>query len=157
MHEGARDGSLNFLIRSATKNDLEDLTRLENLVYKEETFSSKQVNYLLLKAKSMVLVSISGDKLVGSMIILLRKHIRNARIYSLNVDPEYRRRGIASSLINYASTGLKEDGFENITLEVGINNSAAQALYRSKGFVFNKMLYNYYSNGDHALHLIKKL
>lgn len=157
MREGASDGSLNPNIRPATKYDLESLYNLEDICYKEETFPRKRVKYLLLKAKSKVFISIIDDKTIGSMIILLRKHIFNARIYSLNVHPEYRRKGIASSLMDHALDILRENGYKKVTLEVGINNMAAQNLYRSKNFAVDKILYNYYRNGDDALHLIRNL
>jgi ribosomal-protein-alanine N-acetyltransferase len=96
-------------------------------------------------------------KLIGSIIVLLRYHILNARIYSLNVHPAYRRAGVANLLMNTATEILKEKGFKNITLEVGINNNAAQNLYMSKGFTKDKILYNYYKNGDDAFHLVRKL
>jgi ribosomal protein S18 acetylase RimI-like enzyme len=130
---------------------------LENICFKEETFHIRQLKYLLLKAKSLVLVAENEGNIIASMIILLRKHILNARIYSLNVHPEYRRMGIASSLMDFASDIIGKKGFDNITLETGINNTAAQNLYRSKGFQVDKKLSSYYSNGDDAFHLIRKL
>jgi len=144
-------------IRQAKKDDLDALLSLENICFKEETFHMGQLKYLLLKAKSIVLVAEIEGNIIGSMIILLRKHISNARIYSLNVHPEYRRIGIASSLMDFASEIIEKKGFDNITLETGINNTAAQNLYRSKGFHVDKILSLYYTNGDDALHFIRKL
>ncbi|MFA4934402.1 MAG: N-acetyltransferase [Candidatus Methanoperedens sp.] len=168
MREGARDCSLkNFKkvlskrrephIRAAEKEDFAAIVGLEEICFKEETFPKKQLRYLLFKAKSIVLVAALEGKLIGSMIILLRAHISNARIYSLNVHPEYRRIGIASLLMDTALEFLKERGFKKITLEVGVNNKAARNLYRSKGFLADKILYKYYKNGDDALHLVLKL
>jgi ribosomal-protein-alanine N-acetyltransferase len=144
-------------IRQASKDDLGDLLNLENICFKEETFQTRQLKYLILKAKSIVLVAEIEGNIIGSMIILLRKHILNARVYSLNVHPEFRRMGIASSLMDFASDLIERKGFNNITLETGITNTAAQNLYRSKGFHVDKKLSYYYSNGDDAFHLIKKL
>jgi ribosomal-protein-alanine N-acetyltransferase len=95
--------------------------------------------------------------ITGSIIVLLRRNIGNARIYSLNVHPEYRRRGIASMLMDSSEKLLREKGFKNITLEVGVNNKPAQSLYHSKGFVMDKTLKGYYRDGGDAYHLIKKL
>ncbi|MFZ2412449.1 MAG: GNAT family N-acetyltransferase, partial [Candidatus Methanoperedens sp.] len=144
-------------IRIAKKDELDALLSLEEICFKEETFHKNQLRYLLFKAKSIVQVAEIEGKLIGSMIILLRAHISNARIYSLNVHPEYRRTGIASLLMDTALKVLKERGFKKITLEVGVNNKAAQNLYISKGFLADKILYKYYKNGDDALHLIRKL
>jgi len=153
MRKGACGSSLKPYIRQAEKYDLDALFRLENVCFKEETFHMRQLRYLLLKAKSIVLVAQIEENIIGSMIILLRKHILNARIYSLNVHPEYRRMGIASSLMDFASYLIEKKGYDNITLETGITNTAAQNLYRSKGFHVDKNLSNYYSNGDDAFHL----
>ena len=157
MRKGARDGSLNPRIRFASKDDLDALLDLENICFKEETFHREQLKYLLSKARSIVLVAEVDGNIIGSILILLRERILNARIYSLNVHPGYRRLGIASSLIDYAFDILKDKGYKFITLEVGINNRIAQSLYRSKDFIMDKKLPGYYKNGDDALHLIKRL
>ncbi len=157
MREVARDSSLRPHVRKAVEHDLLSLLALENICFKEETFHKRQLEYLLFKAKSLVLVASSDGNIVGSMIILLRRSIANARVYSLNVHPDYRGRGFASSLMDTAIKLLKKKGFKNITLEVGINNQAALNLYISKGFTVDKKLKNYYKNGDDALHLIKRL
>jgi ribosomal-protein-alanine N-acetyltransferase len=157
MRKGTCDSSLKPHIRHAVKDDLDALLSLENICFKEETFHARQIKYLLLKAKSIILVAEIEGNIIGSMIILLRKHILNARIYSLNVHPGYRRMGIASSLMDLASELIRKKGYDNITLETGITNTAAQSLYRSKGFQVDKKLSNYYSSGDDAFHLIRKL
>ena len=156
MRKGACDGSVKWHIRWATKEDLDSLLGLEQICYKEETFHRKQLKYLLLKARSIVLVAEIGGNIVGSIIILLRERILNARIYSLNVHPEHRRKGIAGSLMDTALDILEEKGYDNVTLEVGINNRIAQDLYSSKDFIVDKELPHYYKNGDDALHLKRK-
>ncbi|MDP2767456.1 MAG: N-acetyltransferase [Candidatus Methanoperedens sp.] len=168
MRKGARDGSLkNFKkvlskrgephIRKVRKEDFAALLSIEEMCFKEETFNKKQLRYILFKAKSAVMVAVLEDKIIGSIIILLRNHISNARIYSLNVHPAHRRAGVASLLMDAALKFLKEKGYKKITLEVGFNNKAAQNLYRSKGFIVDKILYNYYKNGDDAFHVFRKL
>jgi ribosomal-protein-alanine N-acetyltransferase len=144
-------------IREAKKEDFSALLSLEEICFKEETFHKEQLRYLLLKAKSAVFVAELDDKLIGSIIILLRNHISSARVYSLNVHPAYRRAGVASSLMDSALRFLKERMFKKVTLEAGIKNTAAQNLYRSKGFIVDKILHNYYKNGDDAFHLAREL
>jgi ribosomal protein S18 acetylase RimI-like enzyme len=156
VRKGARDRPLKPVIRAAKKEDFDALFELEEICFKEEKFHRNQLKYLLLKARSVVLVA--DDKgIIGSILVLLRENIRNARIYSLNVHPARRRLGIASLLMDKAMELLKEKGVNKITLEVGVNNKPAQNLYASKGFVVDNKLYNYYKNGDDALHLSRKL
>jgi len=144
-------------IRLAKKEDFEALLALEKICFKEENFHKKQLKYLLQRAKSIALVAEIEDKLIGSLIILLRSHILNARIYSLDVHPAFRRQGLASLLMDTVLGLLKEKGFKKITLEVGVNNIAARNLYRSKGFIVDKTLHNYYKNGNDAFHLVREL
>ncbi|GFO96417.1 acetyltransferase [groundwater metagenome] len=157
MRKVARGSSLKPRIRPAKKEDMPAILGLEKICFKEETFHKKRIEYLLLKAKSLFLVaSVEGD-IVGSIIILLRKHISNARIYSLNVHPSCRRIGIGSSLMEHSEKLLTKMGYRNFTLEAGVNNIAAQNLYTSKGFSVDRKIKKYYKNGDDALRFIKKL
>lgn len=156
MRKGARDRSLKPVICIAKKEELGALFYLEKICFKEEKFHWKQLKYLLLKARSVVLVAGDGG-IIGSIIVLLRENIHHARIYSLNVHPAHRRGGIASLLMDKAMELLKEKRVNKVTLEVGVNNKPAQNLYASKGFIVDKKLYNYYKNGDDALHLSRKL
>jgi ribosomal-protein-alanine N-acetyltransferase len=144
-------------IRKAIKEDLDALLHLEEICFKEERFNRKQLGYLLNKAKSYVVVASIRDTIVGSIIILLKHKIRSARVYSLNVHPEYRRISVASLLMDSSLGFLKNGGFKNVTLETGINNRAALCLYLARGFSVDNLLKHYYENGGDALHLIKKL
>lgn len=157
MRKVESGSSLKPFIRPANKEDLPAILELEKICFKEETFHKKQIEYLLRKARSLFLVaSVEGD-IVGSIIILLRKHISNARIYSLNVHPSYRRIGIGSSLMDHSENLLINMGYRNFTLEAGVNNIAARNLYISKGFSVERRMEKYYKNGDDAFRFIKKL
>ena len=71
MREGARDCSLKQRIRLATREDLDALLSLENICFKEETFPGRQLQYLLLKAKSMVLVTEIESNIIGAAIFVI--------------------------------------------------------------------------------------
>jgi ribosomal-protein-alanine N-acetyltransferase len=157
MRKVARGSALNMRIRLANKEDLPMLLELEKICIKEEKFHEKQWMYLLSKAKSLVLVALIDKNIIGSVVILLRKRISNARIYILNVHPAFRRRGIGGSLVDTALKFLKEKGFDKVTIETGINNQAALNLYMSKGFLVDKILKKYYKTGEDAKHLVLML
>jgi ribosomal protein S18 acetylase RimI-like enzyme len=157
MRKVPRGSSLKLRIRPAKKEDLPAILELEKICFKEETFHKRQIEYLLLKARSLVLVASLEGNIVGSIIILLRKHISNARIYSLNVQPSYRRKGIGSLLIDQSENLLAKMGYRNLTLEAGVNNIAARNLYTLNGFSVIRKIEKYYKNGDDALRFIKKL
>ncbi len=52
----------------------------------------------------------------------------------LYIDPQARRRGVATRLIGYARDFLRERGDEAIVLETAPDNAAAKALYEGTGF-----------------------
>jgi ribosomal protein S18 acetylase RimI-like enzyme len=55
-------------------------------------------------------------------------------IQFLYVMPSHRNQGIGTALANYAEVWAKEEGFEQITLRVFVNNLPAMKLYRKLGF-----------------------
>jgi ribosomal protein S18 acetylase RimI-like enzyme len=55
-------------------------------------------------------------------------------IQFLYVMPSHRNQGIGTALANYAEAWAKEEGFEQITLRVFVNNLPAMKLYRKLGF-----------------------
>jgi [ribosomal protein S18]-alanine N-acetyltransferase len=154
MRQIKSDSSLKPEISLAKKEDLPALIELDKMCMKEEEFNKKQWEYLLLKAKSLVFIASIDGNIIGSMVILLRKHIANARIYILNVHPAYRRAGIGKLLMDTSLKFLKDRGYRKITIETGINNQASINLYMSKGFKIDKILKKYYKSGEDAKHLV---
>ncbi len=65
--------------------------------------------------------------------------------------------GVGGMLMDKSEKILKKTGYENVTLETGVKNIAAQKLYASKGFSISRKLEKYYKNGDYALRFIKRL
>ncbi len=56
-------------------------------------------------------------------------------LQDVQVRPEQRRRGVASAVTSVAEENALSLGFDTLRLEVSEGNTAAQALYRSCGFV----------------------
>jgi GNAT superfamily N-acetyltransferase len=57
----------------------------------------------------------------------------------LIVLPDYRARGIASSLVEFVIQGARKQGVLRLTLLTDLQNERAQALYRRLGFVDSPM------------------
>jgi len=67
-------------------------------------------------------------------------------IHDLIVTKMYRRKGIASALLEHIAGEAKSRGFCKITLEVRADNAAALTLYENQGF----------SPGPHPMYFITK-
>ena len=71
------------------------------------------------------------------------------------VNNNYRRKGVASKLLEYLIDYCKEKSISNITLEVNENNIAAINLYKKYGFETAATRKNYYKEEDGLL-MIRK-
>jgi ribosomal protein S18 acetylase RimI-like enzyme len=73
---------------------------------------------------------------VGAVTLALREGatVTIPVIHWLLVDPAYRRRGIARSLLNHLETAAWESGYREVQLETHANWRSAVALYQSIGY-----------------------
>ena len=87
------------------------------------------------------LVAVRGNQVLGWCDVLpligqMRKHVGTL---GMGVSVEERGRGVGKALIQAAIATATERGLSRIELTVHCENSAAQALYRSVGFVHEGM------------------
>ena len=69
-----------------------------------------------------------------------------AHLGNLAVDPVYRRKGIAQSLLLDLLTAARSQGIRRVTLEVRESNSIARNFYARNGFVDIAIRKSYYRN-----------
>ncbi|KAF9040161.1 acyl-CoA N-acyltransferase [Panaeolus papilionaceus] len=75
-------------------------------------------------------------------------------IAMLSVDKQWRKRGIATTLVQKSIQAMKQEGVDEIVLETEYDNYAALSLYESLGFIREKRLYRFYLNGKDAFRLV---
>ncbi|TFY64740.1 hypothetical protein EVJ58_g2419 [Rhodofomes roseus] len=75
-------------------------------------------------------------------------------IAMLSVHRDWRKRGIASTLVRRSLAIMKQHGVEEVVLETEFDNSAALSLYESLGFIREKRLFRFYLNGKDAFRLV---
>ena len=91
-----------------------------------------------------------GTEIVGYAGLMLV--IGDGHITNVGVDPEHRRRGIATRMLLILTRRALEEGAEALTLEVRASNIGAQELYRQFGFVPAGVRKGYYSDvGEDAI------
>lgn len=134
------------MIREPNVLDIPRINELGSLL--EENFAKVySINEMLEDQVSKVYVYEMDDKIVG--FIIATDLTETCDILSLIVDPEYRKRKIATNLIDYLISELDEN-LKLITLEVRANNTAAIHLYDKFGFEVVNVRKKYYANGDDA-------
>jgi ribosomal-protein-alanine N-acetyltransferase len=78
-------------------------------------------------------------------------------VYTLDVHPGYRRKGIGSNLIAALEKKLARMGAKAVRLEAALEKPGALELYRKAGYQERELVRNYYGRGNHAVRMWKKL
>lgn len=80
-----------------------------------------------------------------------------AELQNICIDQSLRRQGLGKHLLNHLLHWCAEQKMTKILLEVRSSNDSALRLYRSMGFVDDGVRARYYSNGEDALLMSRKL
>lgn len=80
----------------------------------------------------------AGERIVGTVMSGYDGH--RGWIYSLGVDPDARRRGVASALLAHAEAELASAGCPKVNLQVMAGNERALAFWSAAGFAVDGVL-----------------
>jgi ribosomal-protein-alanine N-acetyltransferase len=83
--------------------------------------------------------------------------IRKGHVVSIAILPQARRKGIATALLNQAMDGMRYYKARQCYLEVRVTNVAGVQLYKKLGFEVSRTINGYYSDGEDAYVMTKKL
>ncbi len=104
----------------------------------------------LAKPSSLCSGAFDDDRLVGYLII--SRYVDAWHVMNVAVDPEYRRRGIATRLLERLFVATADDERRGYTLEVRVSNAGAIRLYEQLGFEARGIRRGYYTdNREDAL------
>jgi len=139
-------------LRRLTLADLGDIERIERSAY-PTPWSRSMFAGELAKPTSISLGAIDLDEdgaLVGYLII--SRYVDAWHVMNVAVDPVYRRRGVATTMLAELFRLTDGDGRRGYTLEVRVSNTTAIALYERLGFHATGVRRGYYTdNREDAL------
>ena len=143
-----------FSIDNAGWHDLNDLRKLENICFGEDSWPLWDLIAVLTLPKIIRLKATVNGQMAG--FIAGDPHAREGIgwIATLGVLPTYRRLGIAAALLEMCERELR---LPNIRLSVRRSNEPALALYRKFGYKMIDVWRNYYHSGEDALVLEKSV
>jgi len=140
-----------MIIRRAELIDLSEIVVIERLCFPEEiAFPDGMFAYLIRYAETMVAIDKS---LIGFIIGFASGSIGS--IYTLDIHPIHRRKGLGSLLISAMEEALHARGAKIIRLEVDVGNFAAIRLYRNAGYSKIEIADDYYGRGKNAIRMVK--
>ena len=129
------------------------IAELEKVCF-SDPWSEKSILTELTNPLSCWIVAMDGEKLVG--YVGSQSVLGWADMMNLAVAPEYRRCGIAETLVHSLIASLKEGKNVCLTLEVRASNVPAIALYEKLGFIQVGRRPNYYHNPKEDALIMRK-
>lgn len=141
-------------------SDLEKIYELERECFGKNAYSKSFIRFLLADLSTIALKAVNDrGEIIGSVIGRVEKSSGKVigRVYTIDVKPEQRRKGVGRMLLERLEKEFREMGCEKIVLEVAVDNEPAIKLYESMGYRFAAKLKNYYGPGRDAYRAEKNL
>jgi ribosomal-protein-alanine N-acetyltransferase len=137
-------------LRRLELGDLDAIERIERVSY-PTPWSRSMFATELAKPSSLSLGAVDEtDELVGYLV--LSRYVDAWHVMNVAVAPEWRRRGVATALLERLLDDTRDDAQRGYTLEVRVSNVGAIALYERFGFKPKGVRRGYYTdNREDAL------
>jgi ribosomal-protein-alanine N-acetyltransferase len=149
---------MTITLQDVSIRDLDVLVNIERQCFVEEAFTKKQIKLLLTDYNSIGLVARQSDEIVGFIIGVIcgDDKTTNGHIFTIDVLPSHRRKGIGQMLMIEIERLFAAKGAIASSLEVREGNVAALSLYHKLGYQVLGRLENYYGKA-HGVFLKKIL
>ena len=143
-------------IETTSIKQLDELFRIEEDCFDQEAFTKQQIAYLLSDFNTVALIAKTNVDIAGFVIaqIEVEENAEYGHIVTINVAPKFRRKGVATKLLQEIENFLKQRSINQIRLEVREDNNAALKLYNKLDYKTQGKLDRYYGN-KHGIYLNK--
>ena len=154
-----------FTLRKFVPDDLQSVMQI-NRVCLPENYTDFFFIDLHQRFPETFIVAEENGKIVGYIMCRIEVGlsnlglgglIRKGHVVSIAVMPQSRRKGIAQAVINRALEGMRYYKAKQCFLEVRITNEAGISLYKKLDFEVTRTINGYYSDGEDAYVMTKKL
>lgn len=142
-----------MIITNMRQQHVAQVAALEKLCF-SDPWSEQSVASELENELSLWLVALDGETVsgyIGSQTVMDETDMMNVAVH-----PDYRKQGIATSLIVGLVEELRKRGSHSLTLEVRASNDAAIRLYRLLDFQEVGRRRNYYRNPREDALILRK-
>lgn len=145
------------MIRHATLDDLDALVRIENRCFETDRLSRRNFRYLLIKGNAEIVVEVEDGVMRGYSMLLFNTGTSLARLYSLAVDPDFQRMGVAGALVRASENEATRNDCVTLRLEIRKDNVASIALFKRHGYREFGLYTDYYEDHMDAVRFEKSL
>lgn len=144
----------NYIIESAQLTDLDAVCAIEEPCFGADSFSRRQLAYLISRANGAFFVVRCEGRVVAYVSLVKRRGTSNVRIYSVAAHPDFQGRHLGQALLDRSRQYAVECGAKRLSLEVNSSNATALNLYIKNGFRHTATLPSYYHDGSDALRMV---
>jgi ribosomal-protein-alanine N-acetyltransferase len=142
-------------IRFARIDDFAEILKIEKLCFGDNAYDDFTIKNLLISENTITLVATVNSKIVGYAAAIY--HSADAKLCTIDVHPDYQRKGIGSALLDKIEILLKNKNIRMIDLEVSVHNRSAIAFYKKANYEITNRIKKYYQNGSDAFVMQKWL
>ena len=136
-----------LIVRTLSFTDLPQVIAIERRAF-PNPWSLAMFVLELSKPSGICLAAVRGGQIAG--YVICARYDEAFHVMNIAVDPDHRRAGVASALLDAVIARAGEDA--NYTLEVRVSNAGAIALYERYGFHGVGTRPRYYAdNGEDAI------
>ena len=144
-------------IRNATLSDAANLVALEHKCFTADRISLRSFKRFITEKRSDLLLVERAGLVVGYFLLIYRRGTSLARLYSLAVDPDCRKQGIAEFLMYNAEQTAAERRCVLLRLEVRYDNAAAIRLYQKLHYHEFAVKHDFYEDHSDAICMQKQI
>jgi ribosomal-protein-alanine N-acetyltransferase len=154
-----------FNLRKFVPDDLQGVMQI-NRVCLPENYTDFFFVDLHQRFPETFIVAEENEKIVGYIMCRIEVGlsnfgfgglIRKGHVVSIAVLPQSRRKGVAQAIITRALEGMQYYKAKQCFLEVRVTNEAGVSLYKKIGFEITRTINGYYSDGEDAYVMTKRL
>ena len=145
MGGGARASAagMSAFLRRAIEGDLSQIAQIEKSAF-ADPWSEESFRRLIGVAPAIFLVALfPPDQVVAGYVVAFSVE-EDGELLNVAVDPKFRGKGLAGQMLDAALIEMGARRVRSAFLEVRESNSAARALYKSRGFIEIGRRSNYY-------------
>jgi len=154
-----------FKLRKFTLNDLQTVMHI-NRVCLPENYTDYFFIELHQKFPETFIVAEENGEVIGYIMCRIELGLSNfgfggllkkGHIVSVAVLHQHRRKGIGKALVAQALENMRIYNAKQCFLEVRVTNTPAIELYKKLGFEITRTIHGYYSDGEDAYVMTRKL
>lgn len=148
------------VVRAFQQADLDEAFSLDQVCFAPGiAYSKSELKYFLARSSTFAIVAEKAGHMAGFLLAewSARGKRKPAHVITIDVAPADRRSGIANRMMDAAEVHYREAGCTALSLEVAVDNLAAQSFYSKRGFSITGRRVGYYNGVLDAFTMSKLL